>query len=144
METELKDLVGKKVNKIFMDSEYLRFVTDEQGTFTYRVEGDCCSSSYFYDFYGVKNLLENGKIKEIKTVELLPSDVVVANSNHYDVIRVYGYQITTEGEYGEVTSVFSFRNSSNGYYGGWIQRLEGGTDKELPEVTEDISEVKLV
>lgn len=143
METPLSDLVGKKIDKIFINSEYLKFVTSE-GNFTYVVQGDCCSHSYFYDFYGVKNLIENGKIIDIKTVELLPSDVFYLNKNYSNEIKVYGFQITTEGKYGEVTSVFSFRNSSNGYYGGWIKKLEIETDKELPELTDDILEIKLI
>src|ERR1035437_4598555 len=107
METELKDLIGNKVTKIFMNQQYLRFNTD-QGDFTYEVDGDCCSSSFFYDFYGVKNLIENGKIKEIKTVELMPGDVLAKNTSSSDLIQVYGYQITTEStRYNDMTAVFS-------------------------------------
>ena len=140
METELKDLIGNKVTKIFMNQQYLRFNTD-QGDFTYEVDGDCCSSSFFYDFYGVKNLLENGKIKEIKTVELMSGDVLAKNTSSSDLIQVYGYQITTEStRYNDMTAVFSFRNESNGYYGGNIQKVE---NKEgLPEILEDVVEVK--
>lgn len=139
MDTELKDLVGCKVIKIFLNQTYLKFETDK-GNFTYEVTGDCCSSSYFYDFYGVKNLLKNGKIKEIKTVELQPTDLLV-KKNDYEDIKVYGYQITTESEeYGEVTSVFSFRNSSNGYYGGSIEKIND--DISLPEITQDVVELK--
>ena len=140
METELKDLIGNKVTKIFMNQQYLRFNTD-QGDFTYEVDGDCCSSSFFYDFYGVKNLLENGKIKEIKTVELMSGDVLAKNTSSSDLIQVYGYQITTESTlYNDMTAVFSFRNESNGYYGGNIQKVE---NKEgLPEILEDVVEVK--
>ena len=140
METELKDLVGKKVLKIFINQEYLKFVTDS-GEFTYVVTGDCCSTSYFYDFYGVKNLLDNGKIKEIKQVELHPTDLLVTSSRYEDCIQVYGYQITTESEvYGDVTSVFSFRNASNGYYGGSIDKTENR--EVLPELVEDVIEIK--
>ena len=52
-----KDLVGRTVNKIFMSNDYLQFDTDG-GTFVYAVEGDCCSTSYFYDFHGVEKLLK--------------------------------------------------------------------------------------
>lgn len=137
---ELQDLVGRKVNKIFLNSTYLKFVTDK-GDLVYGVDGDCCSVSYFYDFYGVKNLLENGIVKEIKTVELDPTDLKIKNKNDFDSISVYGYQITTESkDYGDVTSVFSFRNSSNGYYGGSIEKV---SDREvLPEVTDDVIKVK--
>lgn len=139
MDTELKDLIGKKVLKIYLNKTYLKFETD-QGNLVYIVEGDCCSSSYFFDFYGVKNLLENEKVIAAKEVELHPSDLL-AHNNAYEIISVYGYQITTESkEYGEVTSVFSFRNSSNGYYGGYISKVD---DQEVvPEIKADIYEVK--
>jgi hypothetical protein len=143
METELKDLVGKKINKVFINPSHLRFETDG-GNFTYTVQGDCCSSSFFYDFYGVKNLLEGGKVKEVKTVELHPTDLFVIPDKG-ESTSVYGYAITNEQKeddyYGDRTSVFSFRNESNGYYGGWISKVE--TEIEvLPEITEDVLEVK--
>jgi len=127
-------LVGKSVKKLYMNEDYLKFETD-QGTFVYGVEGDCCSHSYFYDFYGVKNLFLNGPITEVKEVQLLPPERKV---DQYDEIKVYGYQITTESEiFGPVTSVFSFRNSSNGYYGGCMNGPH--EDKEvLPEITNDL------
>lgn len=36
-----------------------------------------------------------------------------------------GYRLTTvHPKFGEVSSVFSFRNVSNGYYGGWIEPVD--------------------
>lgn len=139
MDTELKDLVGKKVTKIYINQEYLRFDTDGP-TYTYIVTGDCCSHSYLYDFYGVENLLKNGKITEVKRVELHPTDLLASGEDSGESIQVYGYQITTESEYyGPVTSVFSFRNSSNGYYGGSIDKTEYA--EKLPEITKNVVEV---
>lgn len=141
MDTELKDLIGRKVTHIYIDQYYLRFDTEDGPSYTYQVEGDCCSRSYFYDFYGVEKLLENGKITEIKTVELTPTDLSVRDKSDYDEIQVYGYQITTESkEYGEVTSVFSFRNASNGYYGGSINKSI--SEAPIPEITKDVVQVQ--
>lgn len=139
METELKDLVGRKITRVYVNQEYLKFDTDGP-SYTYSVDGDCCSHSYFYDFYGVANLLENGKITEIKGVELHPTDLMIEDTS--DDIKVYGYQITTESErgYGPVTAVFSFRNSSNGYYGGDISSCENRDD--IPELKRDVVEIK--
>lgn len=142
METELKDLVRKKVNKVFINQQYLRFETDG-GNYVYTVDGDCCSHSFFYDFYGVKNLIGR-VIKEIKTISLNPTDLFVIPDKG-DSTSVYGFSFTLEPTdddyYGESTAVFSFRNESNGYYGGWISKVE--TDMEvLPEITEDVIEVK--
>ena len=141
METELKDLVGKKVNKIFLNQQNLKFETDG-GNLVYEVLGDCCSYSFFYDFYGIKNVIGH-KVKEVKTVELHPTYLFVVPDKG-DVTQVNGYAITVEPNeddyYGERTAVFSFRNESNGYYGGGISKID---DKEvLPEITEDVIEVK--
>ena len=97
-----QNLVGKKVLKIFMNEQYLKFETDK-GNVVFSVSGDCCSSSYFFDFYGVKKLFTNGPITEVKEVELLPSDIIKTSDGYEkdskredSSISVYGYQITTE------------------------------------------------
>lgn len=142
---ELKaKLVGKKVKKIFYNESHLKFETD-QGNVLFEVEGDCCSHSYFFDFYGVKKLLENGPITDFKEVELKEGDFNYFNGEKDgDSIQCYGYAITTENkELGEQTSVFSFRNSSNGYYGGSLEWRDGGADLEVsPEITDDVIEIK--
>ena len=128
----LNQLIGTKVKKVFMSSQFLRFVTDK-GNFTFTVEGDCCSSSYFHDFVGLDHLRNNGPITKIEEIAL---DVDDKNKDEYDVIQAYGFRFTTiHPTFGEVSSVMSFRNSSNGYYGGW---LEGTEDREVqPELKED-------
>jgi len=57
----MEKLVGKKINKVFISEEYLKFETDK-GDVCYRVDGDCCSHSYFYDFQNVNRLIKNGKV----------------------------------------------------------------------------------
>ena len=146
MDDKIKNLVGKTIKRIFFNENYLRFDTDD-GNFTFNVEGDCCSRSYFYDFYGVKNLLENGKVLEVKEVELEPKDIIEQGKDDFgnnkdkkysdEDIQVYGYQLTTESpKFGTVTSVFSFRNYSNGYYGGWMEECEN--IKVEPEIFDDV------
>jgi len=155
MNTELKNLIGKTITNIFINTRFLKFITNE-GEYVYEVTGDCCSSSYFFDFYGVKNLL--GKVvKDVKEVELKTGDSLVYSHEMSD-IKVYGYQIfnSDDDDYEPTTAVFSFRNSSNGYYGGSIQEVfpnkedgyidyqstfeEEGTG-ELLELTKDIYEI---
>jgi len=145
MENILQDLVGKKINKIYLNEDYLKFETDE-GNFVYTVLGDCCSSSLFYDFYGVKELLGKKVISvaekeltadDIKQIEYSSSD----KKGEHEDISVYGYQIFTEDkDLGERTSVFSFRNYSNGYYGGWMEKI---TDFPVfPEIIDDVIETQ--
>lgn len=141
----LEKLVGSIVQKIYFNEEYLKFETDK-GTFIFTVEGDCCSSSMFYDFYGVKKLLKGNPVISTKAIDLDASDVKVDGEYSTDKkssdesIQVYGYELVTKDSIlGEVTSVLSFRNYSNGYYGGWMQE-ESGDTKVLPEITDDVVE----
>lgn len=153
-EEKLQQLVGQKIKQIFFNENYLKFVTDK-GNYVFGVDGDCCSSSYFYDFYGVKNLLNNGEVKEVKQVELSPTDIKKGAGEYYDEedkkssdssIQVYGYQLTTtNNKFGDVTSVFSFRNYSNGYYGGELVAEGGYGGKDIkddmvvkPEIFDDV------
>lgn len=155
MKTELKNLIGKKVLEIWANSEFMKFVTD-QGNYIYQVTGDCCSSSFFYDFYGVEYLL-NRVVEDVIEIDLLPSDAVVRGND--GELKIYGYKITSklpeEDYWGGVTSVFSFRNESNGYYGGSIDQVEPKEDEkyysydisfpintgEMKQITKDISDI---
>lgn len=131
-----KTLIGSKVEKIFMNEKYLKFETNN-GNEVFEVEGDCCSWSVFYDFIGVKKLLNNKLVKFVEEIDL-KVDVSEDTKKYNECIEVYGYRIITEDpEFGEVSSVFSFRNYSNGYYGGWMEQADSNI-KVLPEVTGDV------
>lgn len=133
-------LVGRTITKIFMNEDYLKFETDLDDI-SFGVDGDCCSHSYFHDFIGVKKLLAGNPVVSVKAIDLSDSDSKVpVNRNDYDSVACYGYEIVTEDpKFGEVTAVFSFRNSSNGYYGG---SLENASDdvRVIPEITNDVLE----
>lgn len=139
---KLKALVGKKIQRIFMNENYLRFEMDGD-IITYEVEGDCCSRSVFYDFIGVQKLLQNGPVKSMEEVDLQDAEKETAKSKidyEQDAISIYGVKITTESpKWGEQTSVVSFRNYSNGYYGGWFQ-LSNFKGPVLPEIFTDVLE----
>jgi hypothetical protein len=86
------------------------------------MEGDCCSQSVFYDFCGVKKLLAGNPVVKVEDIALTDEELAVCkardNKNYQEEIDVYGYRIITKDPIlGEVSSVFSFRNYSNGYYG---------------------------
>lgn len=141
---ELERLVGSIIEKIYMNEEYLTFVTDK-GVFSYTVIGDCCSHSYFFDFYGVKQLIGN-EILTFERVELAVGDVGYRKAT-YDVgitdwseeVAVYGFRLTTNHAlFGELTSVFSFRNASNGYYGGWMEKSKMHLSDEKFRLTDDL------
>lgn len=141
-------IVGKTVLAMWMDEDRLIFETNH-GPVGFYVDGDCCSHSYFHDFYGVRNLLDNGPVIAFEEVNLGPGDPGYKASTwedngkeiQYDHIQVYGYRFTTNHPlFGDVSSVLSFRNSSNGYYGGDMNVLSNPvvTDK-MPKITEDVT-----
>jgi hypothetical protein len=125
-------IVNKTVTGILMSEQFLTFETTK-GKVTFGISADCCSRSYFFDFYGVEKLL-GSKIVRLERVELSPGDVGYHESTYavpvvepgdegrYSRTKVYGYRLITQHPlFGEVSSVFSFRNDSNGYYGGWME-----------------------
>lgn len=149
-------LVGKTVLEIYMNRQMLTFVTDE-GKVSFYANGDCCSKSYFFDFYGVENLLGR-KVLSFEEVHLSPGDPGYrkrtfdarkrgnpkGKTKKVDesgiVTKVYGYRLTVEHPvFGEVSAIFSFRNDSNGYYGGSLEDADGShIDDPACKITKDV------
>ncbi|MFE7717545.1 hypothetical protein ACFU44_00715 [Nocardia rhizosphaerihabitans] len=118
-------LIGRKVTAVRMNDDVLIFETD-QGPVGFRVWGDCCSHSYFHDFYGLDKLRENGPVIEFNEISLPDPE---PTREYDDCVQAYGYEIVTEHKmFGPQTSVFSFRNSSNGYYGGEMEEFPDWQD----------------
>jgi len=133
-------IIGKTIKSIRYDDQHL-YLIFEDDYLSLSVYGTCCSSSYFYDFYGVEKVL-NHKITDFQEIELDPTDLKASHSG--GVIQVYGYKIVCENGVGDdywydsqPTAVFSFRNDSNGYYGGSLE-TGGELDETVPEITKDV------
>lgn len=131
----LDRIVGSKVERVQMDSDYLAFHTDK-GVFGFTVEGDCCSYSYFWDLIGYDKLVA-GPVVSVADVSL---EDPPPDEQSY-VTEAYGFEIVTDHpEFGEVTTVLSFRNDSNGYYGGWMYPLDDGVPESVPFIAGDVLE----
>lgn len=139
----MREMIGWKIKAIRMSDSYLSFDAvrgDEGQTFNYEVYGDCCSYSYFYDFFGMNKLINdnNSAVKEVNDKSLGEPDD--ANSRAGDVVAQYGIEIVTEHNYyGDQTAVFSFRNDSNGYYGGSLKKKLGEIPENFQKEMVDIS-----
>jgi hypothetical protein len=121
-------LVGRTVTAVRIDEDDLIFETTE-GPVGFRVEGDCCSTSFFYDLIGLDKLRGN-KVVAVNSIEdeNRLTEPTTEEYEQAECLAVYGYEFVSEHpEFGEVTTVVSFRNDSNGYYGGWMEQLEDGT-----------------
>lgn len=105
-----KTIVGLDVNQ---REEALRFRLADGTEVLWRTEGDCCSESWWADVTQA-NALRGAEVIEVVEANLTePADVDARSRQESDLL--YGYVVrTTKG-----TATLVFRNSSNGYYGGW-------------------------
>ena len=92
------------------DKERLTFTLDDGRTITYHTEGDCCSTSW------IEHLTVPPDIAGVQVTAFGEQDMGEFEES-YDTIRVYQTAFATNR--GEI--IVEYRNSSNGYYGGWIE-----------------------
>lgn len=119
----MKQLIGKKIKALAVnkDKSLLSFETENEQV-NFSVKGDCCSQSWFADINGVYALL-GGTVVNVEEVSMEGYNVEDGRTRQ-DSDCAYGYKIRTDKGDADVV----FRNSSNGYYGGWL--YEG--PKEAP------------
>jgi hypothetical protein len=126
---DLEKLIGKTINKVYMDEgkDLLIFDTSE-GLVGFTAEGDCCSTSYFYELTGIDKILG----QKIEVITDISKDMPVVEAE-YEVTDVYGYRISAAPVDVEIagqpvetsrSALVVFRNDNNGYYGGWIHEYE--------------------
>ena len=106
------------------DSDTLVFHTADNKVIEWETIGDCCSSTWFESIEGQECL--TGYVVSVEDIELpdIPAREIAAavarrltgQFDYGEHIQYYGIRInTTRG-----TVIIDYRNSSNGYYGGWI------------------------
>ena len=136
----LRDLVGRTVTEIYLGADDIVFVTAE-GLVGGRVVGGCCSTSYLHDLIGFDKLIAGPVVK----VEEIDLGVIEGLENAYEEVQSYGIKFVVDHpQWGEVTAALSFRNRSNGYYGGWMDHAEyGAVPSSLRRVTGDVLDVEV-
>ena len=106
-------LVGRVLNgiKISPDNCAISLLTDV-GVLYADAVGDCCSSSWI-EHIEVPALGMPALIVAVEDLDMLD----LGDQDGHECMQYYGYKITTDS--GDL--VIDYRNSSNGYYGGWLQ-----------------------
>ena len=107
-------LVGKTITELWIssDKENIVFVDSEGKEHGFYAYGDCCSNSWIEHMTGLDCLLGHHKVLSAEDM-----DIDSFNDSDSEHIQVYGITLTTErGHF-----LFEFRNSSNGYYGGYME-----------------------
>ena len=135
MGTDLSEIVGRTIESLYVsdDDGILTFITDD-GQRSYIALGDCCSTSWFADITGVDALI-GGKVAACEVAPLDDYDIDDGRCRE-DVDEAYGWIVTT----GKGRATIVFRNSSNGYYGGWCDYNATEQDvSKMKRITDDWS-----
>lgn len=110
------NLVGRKILGIYVSKgeHFLKFETDD-GAIYYKAVGDCCSETWFAEILGFDNLI--GEVVEscVYSNRIINKD---DGKTRQEYDRFYGFELITK----KGMCLFVYRNSSNGYYGGWAER----------------------
>ena len=117
---DLKPLAGRKLEAVELsdDKERVTFrFTD--GPVTYEAEGDCCSHSWI-EHITVPPDIAGAEITHWAENEMGEMD----RTEDYECIRVYQQSFRTDK--GDI--ILEYRNSSNGYYGGYLRGPIGERD----------------
>lgn len=122
----MKELVGKTVWAVYVNDDASGILFDlGGGAFQgYEADADCCSESWFSEIDNVQNLLRS----EVLEVEEKAEQKAEGTRQEEDI--VYGYTLKTAKGYCDIL----FRNSSNGWYSGWLVPFIFSHDAHWQEV----------
>lgn len=110
----LEDLKDETIKCIRMDNgTAIQFETIDGKLFSFNAVGDCCSSSWIEHLTNVYAILGEKVIKAEGMQYTDDGD----SEDDYTSIKIYSAQIHTA----KGTFEIEMRNSSNGYYGGWLE-----------------------
>jgi hypothetical protein len=129
----MKELIGKTISGIRVNEDQSVLIFDHpNGTTTgYVAEGDCCSETWFADITGVAALL-GGTVAEVEQVEM---EAVEDGRTRQEWDLFYGVKLRTDKGFADIV----YRNSSNGYYGGWIHPMPTEYRNDTTKITDDWS-----
>lgn len=129
-----KMFIGKAYKELSIseDKRWLLLTTITGEVECYLAEGDCCSNSWIEHISGVEALTSGCEIFEEEHVDIETS---WADESEEEYIRVSAIKLKTVQGYVDI----EYRNLSNGYYSGWIERSEKMPNKNLKVVFKKVT-----
>lgn len=113
-EAQLCDsLSGRRIVRLDVSDgeDAIRFTDANGECVVWATDGDCCSESWWADAFNLA-ALRGHTVKSVRTLEMPAPDDGRTRQESDDA---YGFEIVTDAGLCQLV----FRNSSNGYYGGW-------------------------
>jgi hypothetical protein len=137
MSTIFKNLVGRRINGIFInpDRTSLAFRTIDGDLLGYYTHGDCCNTVYINHFQGADvvgkgntfDLLRGALVLGAEDKEWVTQE---AEEDVYEVIEDGFFTIKTDRGYIDL----EVRNEHNGYYGGHVEEIDSLDSDEFEEL----------
>lgn len=118
----MKELIGSKIDRVIVENSmnyYIVFISGDK-EYIYAAQGECCSESWFYHILGIDCLIGH-TVQKVDEIDMGEIDDGLTRQG-YD--KLYKITLTTESGYCDI----EFRNSSNGYYGGWCSYTESAEE----------------
>ena len=114
-EENLKHFAGKTITGVWHKDGDVAFTFDDGSAIYADPEGDCCSHSWVEHVSGVADAI-GAVVEKVDCAPELATQENVDDGDH-ECLALYGISlITTRGHRIDI----DYRNSSNGYYGGWL------------------------
>ena len=110
---DYQPLADRPLDSVVHDGISVTFWFKDGKGVRYPVEADCCSSSWI-EHITIPSGIEGKTITGVKDARMKPHTPVAQDS--WEFIAVYHTAFATDA--GEI--IVEYRNSSNGYYGGWL------------------------
>jgi len=120
----MKELFWETISHIYIseDNTYLAFFNNWcDKVFVYSTEGDCCSYTWFETITNPENMIGQKilGIEEKDMSDCCKDSAACDKCKDHEVVQVYGLTFKTQKGYTDI----EYRNSSNGYYGGWCSYI---------------------
>jgi len=122
-------LIGKEIDAIYIngDKTSLRLHCGDEWV-EMHTDADCCSESWIEHMTGIMYL----RGREVTGIERMDLGEAIGTRQECDQL----YSLTIQFGMGECA--IEFRNSSNGYYGGWMSIIHCKNDVEgYTQLTKD-------
>lgn len=114
---DFTDMINRKLRSVALsaDQEQITFEFQDGGTRAFGVEGDCCSHSWI-EHLEMPGDIDGATLLSVEDSAPITQDHDAHDGENPECINVYNTAFRTDR--GDI--VLEFRNSSNGYYGGYL------------------------